>query len=52
MFLTKNFSNLIKRTNKYVKIPKTYIPFVQSPYQNRADHGRLGRLDKGFYGIK
>ena len=32
-------------------MPKTLIPFVQSPYQNRTDLGRLGRLDKGFYGI-
>ena len=31
MFLTKIFSNLIKRINKYDKIPKTYIPFVQFP---------------------
>ena len=31
-------------------MPKTLIPFVQSPYQNRKDLGRLGGLDKGFYG--
>ena len=30
---------------------KTLIPFVHSPYQNRTDLGRLGGLDKGFYGI-
>ena len=30
---------------------KTLIPFVQSPYQNWTDLGRLGGLDKGFYGI-
>ena len=23
-------------------MPKTLIPFVQSPYQNRTDLGRLG----------
>ena len=31
-------------------MPKTLIPIVQSPYQNRTDLGRLGGLDKGFYG--
>ena len=31
MFLTKFFFNLIKKNNKYIKIPKTLIPFVQSP---------------------
>ena len=31
-------------------MPKTLIPFVQSPYQNRTDLGRFGGLDKGFYG--
>ena len=29
---------------------KTLIPFVKSPYQNWTDLGRLGGLDKGFYG--
>ena len=46
------FSNLIKNNSKYIKMSKTLIPFVQSPYQNRTDLGRLGGLDKGFYGTK
>ena len=29
--LAKFFSNLIKRINKYIKTPKTYIPFVHFP---------------------
>ena len=37
--------------NKYIKMSKTLIPFVQSPYQNWTDLGRLEGLDKGFYGI-
>ena len=49
-FKIKQISNFIKRINKYIKMPKTLIPFVQSPYQNRKDLGRLGGLDKGFYG--
>ena len=48
MLLTKKNSNLIKRINKYNKILKTLIPFVQSSSQNRTDLGRLGGLDKGF----
>ena len=49
MFLTKKFSNLIKRINNYIKISKTLILFVQSPYQNRTDLGRLGEdWTKGF----
>ena len=32
--LTKYFSFLMKGISKYIKIPKTYIPFVQFPYQN------------------
>ena len=31
-----------------IKIPKTYMPFVQSPYQDWADLGRLGDWTKGF----
>ena len=31
-------------------MPKTYIPFVQSSYQNWTDLGSFGGLDKGFYG--
>ena len=43
------FSNLIKNNNKYIKIPKTLIPFVQSPYQNRTNLCRLGGdWTKGF----
>ena len=34
MFLT-NFSNLNKSKNNYIKISKTFIPFVQSP--NKID---------------
>ena len=41
-------SNLIKRINKYIKMSKTLIPFIQSPYQNRTDLGRLGDWTKGF----
>ena len=42
MFLTKNFSSLIKRINKYIKMSKTLILFVQSSNQNRKNIGRLG----------
>ena len=48
MFLTNIFSNLIKGINKYIKNSKTLIPFVQSPYQNWTDLGRLGEWTKGF----
>ena len=34
MSLTNFFPNLNIKINKYIKIPKTRIPFVQSPYQN------------------
>ena len=51
MFLNNFFFNLIKRINKYIKIPKTYLPFVQSLYQNRTDLSHLGGQDKGFCGI-
>ena len=51
MFLTKKISNLIKKINKNIKKSKTLIPFVQSPYQNWTDFGRIEGLDKGFYGI-
>ena len=31
MSLTENCSNLNKQINKHIKIPKTLIPFVESP---------------------
>ena len=50
-FLTKFFSKLIKRINKYILIPKTQKTLCPFPSQNLTDLGRLGGLDKGFYGI-
>ena len=52
--LTKKNSNLNKNINKYIKISKTLIPFVQSPpSQNWTDLGRLGGdWTKGFTVIK
>ena len=51
MFLTKNFSSLIKSSNKYIKMPETLIPFVQFPLSKSSGSRSFGGLDKGFYGI-
>ena len=48
MFLQKEL--LFKyKINKYIKIPKSLIPFVKSPYQNWTGLGHLeGDWPKGF----
>ena len=47
LFFTKNFSNIYLKINKYIKMPKTQIPFVQSPYQNWTDLGHSGGTGQG-----